>query len=138
MDSFSAFEAHRIALVLACLIVAIAAAIGYDARTLSTKEPREIRYSLYQYSVAIAFFGVLVATLAIELTSYECTRIPDSTVKAVVGQLDPQSEEITSTRTELCQTVVDGFDAAKATDEELSVGNYVANDNCRRVLAGGK
>ena len=86
MDSFIAFEAHSIALLLACLLVAIAAAMVYDARTLSTKEPREIRYSLYQYAVAVVFVALLALIFTYNLTLSECRLIPDDEVKAVVDR----------------------------------------------------
>ena len=88
MDSFTIFEAHRIALLLACMLVAVAAAIIYDASDLPNKEPRVIRSHLYQYAVVVAFLASISLIFAHTLALSDCRLIPDAKVKAVVDQID--------------------------------------------------
>ena len=88
MDLLNTFEAHRIALLLACMLVALVAAIVYDARTLSTQEPRVIRSHLYQYAVVAAFLASISLIFAHTLALSDCRLIRDAEVKAVVDQID--------------------------------------------------
>ena len=86
MESFTGFEAHRIALLLACLLVAVVAAIVWDARFLAGKEPKAVKASLYQYAVVVAFIAFLTALFGYNLAFFECRAIPDDEVKAVVDR----------------------------------------------------
>ena len=88
MDLLNPFEAHRVALLLACMLVALVAAIVYDARTLPTQEPRVIRTHLYQYAVVVAFVAFVSLVFTYNLSISECRLIPDAEVKAVIEQLD--------------------------------------------------
>ncbi len=88
MDLLNPFEAHRVALLLACMLVALVAAIVYDARTLPTQEPRVIRSHMYQYAVVAAFLASITLIFAYPLAQSECRLIPDTEMQAAIDKLD--------------------------------------------------
>ena len=88
MDLLNTFEAHRAALVLACMLVALAAALVWDAREMPGKEPRVIRSHLYQYAVVAVFLAFVTLVFTYNLAISECRLIPDAEVKAAIEKLD--------------------------------------------------